>query len=184
MNTTDPLTILVDMDGVLCDYAGAHMTKVAERYPHLTPYIGQAQQFWSSELAFPEEHREAIEAIALEPGFFENLAPIDGAIEALQALVAKGHNVRICTAPKKIHTYCVPEKYNWVRNHLGQAFVERVIMTRDKTLTHGDLLIDDKPVITGAVKPRWEHIVFNQPYNKEVPNRRIDWSNYKDVLGV
>jgi 5'-nucleotidase len=184
MNTTKPLTILVDMDGVLCDYTGAHMAKVAERFPHLTQYIEQAQFSWKNEEAFPEEARDAIEEIVLEPGFFANLQPIDGAIAAVRALAAAGHDVRICTAPKKIHTYCVPEKYNWVKEHLGQEFVERIIMTRDKTLTQGDILIDDKPEITGAGVPRWEHVVFDQPYNKDVSNRRIDWSNYREVLGI
>lgn len=184
MKTTKPLTILIDMDGVLCDYTGAQMMTVAERYPHLAQYIAEARYLWQNEEAFPKEHRDMIEAIALEPGFFENLKPIPGAIEAVRALAAAGHDVRICTSPKKIHTYCVPEKYNWIKEHLGQEFVERTIMTRDKTLTQGDILIDDKPVVTGSGQPRWEHIIFDQPYNKHVSNRRLDWSNYHEVLGL
>jgi 5'-nucleotidase len=184
MHTAKPLTILIDMDGVLCDYTSAHMAKVADRYPHLAAYIESAQYQWKNEDAFPEEYREMIESIALEPGFFEQLQPIDGALEAVHTLAAAGHDVRICTAPKKIHTFCVPEKYNWVKKHLGQEFVERIIMTRDKTLAYGDMLIDDKPEVTGAAQPQWEHIVFDQPYNKTVANRRINWSNYREVLGI
>ncbi len=184
MTNTKPLTILIDMDGVLCDYTGAHLREVAIRYPHLTQYIEDARLSWRSEERFPAEYRDDIEAIALEEGFFEHLEPIEGALDAVRALANDGHDVRICTAPKKIHTYCVPEKYNWVKKHLGQEFVEKMIMTRDKTLTQGDLLIDDKPEITGAGIPRWEHIVFDQPYNKDVPNRRIDWGTYREVLGL
>jgi 5'-nucleotidase len=183
-NTTKPMTILVDMDGVIADYSKAHLEKVAGRLPHLVPYIEDARLSWRSEERFPEEHRDAVEALALEPGFFENLEPIEGGLEAVRALMDAGHDVRICTAPKKIHTYCVPEKYNWIKKHLGQEYVERIIMTRDKTLTQGDLLIDDKPEITGAGTPQWEHIVFDRPYNKHVPQRRIDWTNYREVLGL
>lgn len=184
MQTTTPRTILIDMDGVLCDYTKAHIAKVAERLPQLAPFIDDAALLWRSEEGFPEEHRDAIESLVLEPGFFANLEPIEGALDAVRALHDLGHDVRICTAPKKIHTHCVPEKYAWIQKHLGQEFVERMIMTRDKTLAQGDFLIDDKPEVTGVVTPRWEHLVFDRPYNKHVMNRRIDWANYREVLGV
>ena len=44
---------------------------------------------------------------------------------------------------------CVCVQYAWVEKHLGQEFVEQVILTRDKTLISGDILIDDKPDIIG-----------------------------------
>lgn len=40
-------------------------------------------------------------------------------------------------------------QYAWVEKHLGYDFLEQVILTRDKTLIAGDLLIDDKPDILG-----------------------------------
>lgn len=40
-------------------------------------------------------------------------------------------------------------QYRWVENHLGPQFVERIILTRDKTVVLGDLLIDDKDTIRG-----------------------------------
>lgn len=40
-------------------------------------------------------------------------------------------------------------QYAWVEKHLGQEFLEQVILTRDKTLITGDILIDDKPDIQG-----------------------------------
>lgn len=36
-----------------------------------------------------------------------------------------------------------------MEKHLGRDFLEQVILTRDKTLITGDLLIDDKPDILG-----------------------------------
>lgn len=41
-------------------------------------------------------------------------------------------------------------QYRWVEKHLGPQFVERIILTRDKTVISGDLLIDDKEVIQGG----------------------------------
>lgn len=41
-------------------------------------------------------------------------------------------------------------QYRWVERHLGPQFVERIILTRDKTMVLGDLLIDDKDTIRGG----------------------------------
>ena len=41
-------------------------------------------------------------------------------------------------------------QYHWVEKHLGPQFVERIILTSDKTVISGDLLIDDKEVIQGG----------------------------------
>ena len=47
-----------------------------------------------------------------------------------------------------ITTY-VTLQLDWVTEHLGQAWTAKVIMSHDKTLIHGDLLIDDKHRIGG-----------------------------------
>ncbi len=66
---------------------------------------------------------------------------------------------------------------------MGEDWLENTIVTRDKTLIHGDYLIDDKPKVGGLIKPKWEHIVFDQPYNRNIDNKlRINWSNYMDAL--
>ena len=44
---------------------------------------------------------------------------------------------------------CVCVQYAWVEKHLGHEFLEQIILTRDKTLITGDILIDDKPDILG-----------------------------------
>ena len=40
-------------------------------------------------------------------------------------------------------------QYEWVENHLGKDWINRLILTRDKTMINGDVLIDDKINITG-----------------------------------
>lgn len=44
---------------------------------------------------------------------------------------------------------CVFVQYAWVDRHLGPDFLEKVILTRDKTIVSGDILIDDKLDILG-----------------------------------
>lgn len=40
-------------------------------------------------------------------------------------------------------------QYAWVEKHFGPDFLEQVVLTRDKTVVSADLLIDDRPDITG-----------------------------------
>ena len=44
--------------------------------------------------------------------------------------------------------------------HLGQEWARKVILTADKTLVSGAVLIDDKPKITGApARPDWKQTI-------------------------
>lgn len=57
-----------------------------------------------------------------------------------------------------------------------------MIVTKDKTLVHGDLLIDDKPRVTGTRSPAWQHVLYDQPYNRHVDAQRMTWSTWREVL--
>ena len=51
------------------------------------------------------------------------------------------------------------QKFKWIEDHLGAEWINRAIITRDKTMVYGDVLIDDKPSIQGM----WLHpILFSQ----------------------
>jgi 5'-nucleotidase len=40
-------------------------------------------------------------------------------------------------------------QYDWVKNHLGKHWLKKLILTADKTIVKGHLLIDDKVDIKG-----------------------------------
>ncbi|KAF6095919.1 5',3'-nucleotidase, mitochondrial [Phyllostomus discolor] len=82
--------------------------------------------------------------------FFFDLEPLPGAVEAVKQMAnLENTDVFICTSPIKRYKYCPYEKYAWVEKHLGPDFLEQVVLTRDKTVVSADLLIDDRPDITG-----------------------------------
>ena len=94
-----------------------------------------------------------------------------------------GHQVFLCTSPLSEYQNCVLEKYEWVDEHLGPEWVDQIVLTRDKTIVYGDVLIDDRPQIDGAATPTWEHILYDQPYNRtETSKRRLTWANWRSVL--
>ncbi|CAB1338014.1 unnamed protein product, partial [Coregonus sp. 'balchen'] len=68
-----------------------------------------------------------------------------------------------------------------IEKHLGYDFLEQIILTRDKTVVTGDILIDDKPDILGVEpNPTWEHILFTACHNKHISSshrRLLSWAD-------
>lgn len=177
------MLILLDQDGVLADFDHAFLTVWRERYPDIAPVEQENRRSFHILKDYPRELRGRAEAIYTAPGFVRDLPPVPGALEAVKELLALGMDIRICTSPLAQFENCVMEKYLWVEKHLGREATNRLILTRDKTLVHGDLLIDDKPEINGAIRPRWKHILFDAPYNRHVTDRpRMTWANWRSVL--
>lgn len=175
--------ILVDQDGVLADQHGYFLELIKERRPDIYETFHGEFLSYEIEKAFAPEHADSINALRLEKGFFANIPLIAGAKEGLTHLKELGYDVRICTAPTLEHQFCVPEKLAWIDEHLGREFTGRTILTRDKTLVRGDILIDDKPNIVGIYTPTWKHVIYDQPYNKHKDTQpRITWDNYGILL--
>jgi len=101
--------------------------------------------------------------ILSETDFYGALPEIPGALEAVTAMDAVGIEVRFCTSPHQHPIPCVAEKYTWIAERLGFEWLTRVIVTNDKSLVAGDVLIDDRPDITGLRMPTWTHVVFDAP---------------------
>ena len=74
--------------------------------------------------------------------FFENLEPIDGAIEAWWKLKTK-YNVFGLSRPSVYNPLSYTEKRLWFEKHLGFEECNRLILSCDKTLLRGRYLIDD-----------------------------------------
>ena len=178
------MRILVDMDGVISDFDGEFLKRWRERHPEKFYIPMEERTVFYVKDQYPDELKPLVSEILLEPGFFRNIMPMDGAKEALFEMDQMGIGVFICSSPLSVYTNCVLEKYEWVENYLGSSWVNRIIITKDKTLVKADYLIDDKPEITGVENPpSWEQILYDRPYNRDANKRRLTWRNWKDVLG-
>lgn len=180
------MKLLIDMDGVIADFEGDFLRRWKSEHPdkeHVP--LEDRKGFYVSE-QYPGEHRDHVQDIYHSPGFYQNLPPIPGALEALREIKNSLNNVFLCTSPMlPKYENCVLEKFHWVYEHLGTDWVNNIVLTRDKTIVKGDVLIDDKPDIKGSAEPEWEHIIYDQPYNRNIKDkRRLTWQNWKEVLNI
>lgn len=177
-------TILVDRDGVLADFHKGLQMRWEAEHPFLYSVPTENLTDINPLLCYPEELRPYLRRIMFAPGFMEDLPPVPGAIEAINEMREAGFNVKICTIVFGNIPHWSAEKISWNIRHLGKSWTDDIILTPDKTLIKGDYLIDDKPRISGAMSPEWEHILFERPYNKKSPAilRLSDWSRWREVV--
>ena len=177
--------ILVDMDGVLADFELGVVEAYRKRFPqrpHLL--LKNKTSFYLSE-QYPKEHEPDLKAIYTAPNFFRNLPAIEGGVDAVKQMDFLGHEVFFCTSPLSAYENCVEEKFAWIEKHFGIVFTKKVVIAKDKTIVSGNYLIDDRSEVTGVISsPDWEHILYDQPYNKNADKRRLTWKNYKEILGL
>jgi len=177
------MIILLDQDGVLADFEDGFRSiwqiRMGHEFPALLP---AARRSFYVDDDYPAHHVPMLEQIMTEQGFYRNLPLMPGAVEAIRILQSLGHEVVICTSPHSQNRFCIQEKLEWVEEHLGIEFVRKVIIAKDKTLVHGDVLIDDRPQITGICQPTWRHILYDQPYNRSSATPRVTWDNWQTVL--
>ncbi|KAM9045166.1 5'(3')-deoxyribonucleotidase, cytosolic type isoform 2-T2 [Megaptera novaeangliae] len=150
-----PVRVLVDMDGVLADFEAGLLRGFRRSFPG-EPHVPLQERrgFLACEQyrALRPDLADKVASVYEAPGFFLDLEPIPGALEAMREMNdMQDTEVFICTSPLMKYDNCVHEKYRWVEKHLGPQFVERIILTRDKTVVLGDLLIDDKDTIQECI---------------------------------
>jgi 5'-nucleotidase len=189
---TENLPILVDQDGVLADFVGGLYTELKLFVPPaefaLLPDPAKLTTFYvedSINTGVPKLDQK-LKSLIREivdnfPYVFGRLPAITGAVKYVKLLAEKAAemniDVIICTAPHVENKTCHSDKASWANYRLGPPWAKNMIMTHDKTLVQGLLLIDDKPVIKGRIKPTWEHVVFGTSYNKDSKGFRVEgWS--------
>lgn len=158
--------VLVDMDGVLADYDGK-MLKEVRKHMESNPLEITRENLWSY-LSINEHLKDKIE---WEDGFFYSLEPIDGALEAIERMKKREWDIWICSSPSVTSKTCHSDKNNWLKKHFGDWLARKLILTKDKTLVIGDILIDDRGEIKGINQENtsFTHILFEQPYNSWSP---------------
>jgi 5'(3')-deoxyribonucleotidase len=133
------MRIFVDMDGVLVDFD-----------------------------AFRKKMELTGEEVKRMPGAYIAMEPIPGALEGVRSLIGMGHDVWIATKPPTGVPVAYAEKVAWILKHLPEL-KRKIILTHDKSLLCGDVLIDDRPHKANASKFTGRLIEFG-------PIAKIGWN--------
>lgn len=179
-----PPVVLVDMDGVVVDLEAAFWLRWADEQPDAPQRADVDPTVFHVLGRFEASYHAAVAAILDEPGFYADLPTVPGAVEALTAMLDAGLDVRLCTAPRLSNPTCASDKITSAVRHLGAGWAERTIITRDKSMVRGDLLVDDKPTVTTTLTPTWKHVVFDTPYNRtsRSPYRLTGWDAWETTV--
>ena len=175
------MVILVDMDDTIEQLLKAWVKGANERYGREVRY--EDIRSWDVSAAYDGLSWEQIYEIPMTPGFWKTVEPIPGAAEALQRLMAAGHEVYIVTA-----TECdsVPEKMNELLfRYFPFLRWEQVIITCRKQLIRGDVLIDDG--VHNLVGGDYHKILVTAPHNMDYDaeaNGMIRVSSWAEIEAV
>lgn len=155
---------LVDMDGPLADF-DRHFFERCEALG-LTfdcTYATQRHRFASDHI--PDRfQRTASRHMVNTSGWFRNLPVTEGAVAGLNEL-AEHAEVWICTKPLEANVTCRDEKADWLAEHFGSEWVNRLILAPDKSLVLGNVLLDDAPHPAWYERSAWEPVIFTMTWN-------------------
>ena len=178
------MTILLDMDGVI---AQCHQ-KVLEVYrdqhgADSVPFDEPTEYWMETNFPDPVEAKKRIYDIFKMPGLFASFAVQPGSQEAVTQMIEDGHDIYFCSTPMFSNPTCCDDKISWINKHFF-GMGDKLILTAHKRMVAGDLLVDDKPHISGHHEPTWKHVTIDQEYNKmlEVPRIHRDWSNWREIF--
>ena len=138
--TRQRMTILVDMDSTVVEI----FERWLREYNETTGDNLAVEELTTWHTHDHARHGRRIYEPLHRKGFFRNLPPIPGAIEALEVL-AREHDVIMTSAALFPSNFT--EKVEWVRENLPFLPEENVALVNRKYLLRGAVLIDDGPHI-------------------------------------
>ena len=154
------MTILVDMDDVLEQLVAGWIELLNERYGTTTTYEDVTS--WNVAEAFPTLTEDQVYSVELEDVLWDHVKPMPGADEALRRMMADGHEIYVVTATK----------YETLRKKMEAVLFpnfpyidwRHVIVTHNKAMIRGDVLIDDGPHNFEGVTCR--KLLFDRGHNQ------------------
>ncbi|XP_065764906.1 5'(3')-deoxyribonucleotidase, cytosolic type isoform X2 [Muntiacus reevesi] len=119
-----PVRVLVDMDCVLADFEAGLLRGFLQRFPG-EPHVPLAERrgFYAREQyrALRPDLADKVASVFEAPGFFLDLEPIPGALEAMREMSdMQDTQVFICTSPLMKYDHCVAEKVRLPQRSTGK----------------------------------------------------------------
>lgn len=178
---TKPI-ILLDMDAVLFDFHNGLRDLVIED-AYMNGYETQIPfefETWSLFTGHTETDK-AISNVLNQQRFFADLEPMEGAVEAVESL-RESATVFFCSTPFHTNPHCAEDKAHSLNKAFGEGSSKSLILTSDKTVVRGNVLVDDRPDIHGAIdRPEWTQVYYDHLYNRDEQGPRINRWNQDSI---
>lgn len=165
------MRLLVDQDGVMADFMGRVFDiteqETGRRYCH-----ADITDYWFD--GCPD--KDLFMDIMNREGLYRDLDVITGSVQAINRL-REQYDVVVCSAPPKGSKTAEDEKREWLARHFDNDFAEAAIITRNKHLVMGSVLIEDNPHIRRDAA--WTPVMLDQPWNSQAKHlyRMRNWGD-------
>lgn len=158
-------TLLLDLDGPLADFDAHFWERChAEGWAFDIDHPSHQRHRYFTDHIPDRAHRRAARAMVDAPGWFRHLPVTPGAREGVTAFIDAGIDLWVCTKPLEVNPTCRDDKAAWLADHFPEL-VDRLIIAPDKSMVHGDVLLDDAPKLEWFHRATWEPVIFDAPYN-------------------
>jgi 5'(3')-deoxyribonucleotidase len=169
---------LMDLDGTLCDYDAALARDMESIRSPKEPKFDIRHHDEQ-----PDYIKTRMDLIRSNPHWWENLALIPSGFKVYTMLKDFGFRIVVLTQGPRLNAEAWKGKLLWCRKYLAPD--TDVIITRDKGLVYGKILVDDfPPYIEGWIKhrPRGFVVMPDQPWNQDFKHKQVVRYTGKDVL--
>lgn len=148
----------MDMDDTTVDF----QTALIERYNERTGEGVTPEQFLSWEMTDYVQQPELLVSIFMEPGFFLDLKPIPGALEAVREVHELGQSQKRISEKAEVvflsspcSPHCAMEKMLWLKKYAPWLPQDNLILGRKKHMVKGNILVDDARHFAARYKKFW-----------------------------
>ena len=155
------MMILIDADGVLEDLTQKWVIYINEKYGTSVKYEDVTE--WDMTKSFPTLTREQIYGAELEEDLYERLEPYVNAVKYVKQLLDDGHIIYIVTSSPYQVIKCKIERV--ILKFFPFLSWENIIITSNKKMINGDVLIDDG--IHNLLGGKYKKLLMSAPYNKK-----------------
>lgn len=159
------MRLLLDMDGPLADF-DVHGWQLCGDLGHTFDVAGpheQTARYFTEHMPVSAHRRQARRLIEAA-GWFRSLPVTPGAKDGVALLLDAGVDIWVVTKPLEDNPTCRDDKGAWLREHFPML-ERRLILAPDKSLIHGDVLLDDAPKLEWLSTSTWRAVIFACPFN-------------------